>query len=561
MLFRSALLQAIKGQQDVAEGQQICPECGGPAFSNLILAEKQDACYHKVRSRYKVWPSAYASGALVQCRKKGAANWGNKKKTNEAKESPTQDYQKMMNFVQGQRLSGVPAEQQVAVALFKELEKTKAYNKQLDAELQAAGQRADIGAEQGEITSKELTKHRGELEKEKVKQQASKKQLQTLTQQLDQLKAAPNIDPEATAALERQIADLEQRMQSKQGTGVSADKIAELEKAIVAVQQGETVDAEAIEKFADGLILISEDPLSFKGAIPHASIFLADEKIREYLKPDYVITHAAKAGFSGRLAAMLFYPRAQRIHFFHGHLLYGYFSKPVSYIFKLIEKYIGKFTHKIVAIGSGVQKDLIINGVIDAEKIYVLLPGVKLNIIQSKHLNEKGFNILFVGRLTAIKNPFRVVRLAQLAKDQKLSMKFQVVGGGELLEKLLKTKNDLDLTNLEFYNWQNDLAQFYLQSNLVICTSLNEGVPLALIEATQFGNPIISMSVGSVGDIVKNNYNGFLIEDFDLDFFEYLRKLYEDKELLATFRSNSLEIYKSFTPENMKSKFIEIIQS
>ena len=44
------------------------------------LAEKKDACYYKVKSRYKVWPSAYASGALVQCRKKGAANWGNKSK-------------------------------------------------------------------------------------------------------------------------------------------------------------------------------------------------------------------------------------------------------------------------------------------------------------------------------------------------------------------------------------------------------------------------------------------------------------------------------------------------
>ena len=42
------------------------------------LDEKQDACYHKVKSRYKVWPSAYASGALVQCRKKGASNWGKK---------------------------------------------------------------------------------------------------------------------------------------------------------------------------------------------------------------------------------------------------------------------------------------------------------------------------------------------------------------------------------------------------------------------------------------------------------------------------------------------------
>ena len=33
---------------------------------------KKDACYRKVKSRYKVWPSAYASGALVKCRKKGA---------------------------------------------------------------------------------------------------------------------------------------------------------------------------------------------------------------------------------------------------------------------------------------------------------------------------------------------------------------------------------------------------------------------------------------------------------------------------------------------------------
>jgi len=41
---------------------------------------KKDACYYKVKSRYAVWPSAYASGALVKCRKVGAKNWGNKSK-------------------------------------------------------------------------------------------------------------------------------------------------------------------------------------------------------------------------------------------------------------------------------------------------------------------------------------------------------------------------------------------------------------------------------------------------------------------------------------------------
>ena len=44
---------------------------------------KRDACYRKVKARYDVWPSAYASGALVKCRKVGAANWGNKSKKNE----------------------------------------------------------------------------------------------------------------------------------------------------------------------------------------------------------------------------------------------------------------------------------------------------------------------------------------------------------------------------------------------------------------------------------------------------------------------------------------------
>lgn len=59
----------------------------GKTYNNCVKKEeteisegKKDACYHKVKARYDVWPSAYASGALVKCRKKGAKNWGNSKK-------------------------------------------------------------------------------------------------------------------------------------------------------------------------------------------------------------------------------------------------------------------------------------------------------------------------------------------------------------------------------------------------------------------------------------------------------------------------------------------------
>jgi hypothetical protein len=53
-------------------------------IEGVLEAEgEKDACYHKVKGRYKKWPSAYASGALVKCRKVGAKNWGNSSKKNE----------------------------------------------------------------------------------------------------------------------------------------------------------------------------------------------------------------------------------------------------------------------------------------------------------------------------------------------------------------------------------------------------------------------------------------------------------------------------------------------
>ena len=71
--------------------EEACPKCAGKCGKgcgcdchkvNEAEGEK-DACYHKVKARYSVWPSAYASGALVKCRKKGAKNWGNKTKKEE----------------------------------------------------------------------------------------------------------------------------------------------------------------------------------------------------------------------------------------------------------------------------------------------------------------------------------------------------------------------------------------------------------------------------------------------------------------------------------------------
>ena len=70
-----------KGKDCPVHGQKCCPNLSEEEVDEA--AGEKDACYHKVKARYSVWPSAYASGALVKCRKKGAKNWGNKTKKEE----------------------------------------------------------------------------------------------------------------------------------------------------------------------------------------------------------------------------------------------------------------------------------------------------------------------------------------------------------------------------------------------------------------------------------------------------------------------------------------------
>ena len=94
---RNTELQKLLQQSYEPEGEQIDEKCWkgykkkgmktmfGKRYPNCVKEDgvlvdegKKDACYNKVKSRYSVWPSAYASGALVKCRNVGAANWGNK---------------------------------------------------------------------------------------------------------------------------------------------------------------------------------------------------------------------------------------------------------------------------------------------------------------------------------------------------------------------------------------------------------------------------------------------------------------------------------------------------
>ena len=168
------------------------------------------------------------------------------------------DYINMLNFVKGSGLEGVPADQQVAVALFKELQKQQQKNTKLGQELSAAEKRIDQATASGDMYGQELAMHqselereRGELDKQQQKMgqidqqyagraQASEQQMRSLTDQLAQLKTKPGVDKSTAETLQNQIEKLQKE-------GIGQDKFKELQKNIESIQGMQQVDDRVIQ--------------------------------------------------------------------------------------------------------------------------------------------------------------------------------------------------------------------------------------------------------------------------------------------------------------------------
>jgi len=169
------------------------------------------------------------------------------------------EYQQMLAFTRANRVGGVPDEQQIPLALFKELKKQQQQNQALGAELDAAEQRIDQATASGELSQKELGMHRGELDRERAagekqqaavgqlgqqyaeREQASTEQIQQLASRLEQVKTMPGIDANAAKELEKQIKELGEK-------SVPSDRIAELESTIAQIQNSSIADDAEIQE-------------------------------------------------------------------------------------------------------------------------------------------------------------------------------------------------------------------------------------------------------------------------------------------------------------------------
>jgi glycosyltransferase involved in cell wall biosynthesis len=262
--------------------------------------------------------------------------------------------------------------------------------------------------------------------------------------------------------------------------------------------------------------------------------------IRKF-KPNVIHTHTAKAGVLGRLAGLIATPRAKRVHTFHGHLLVGYFSKRTTYLVVQTEKILALLSTKLVAIGNKVKQDLIQAGIGSETKFEVIFPGLQDLTVHAKGDARADLNlavtktyIVFVGRLTQIKRPDRLLDIAQFIKAQYPMAHLLVAGEGELYESTMDRAKVNELP-MSFLGWRNDIDLILSACDIAVLCSDNEGIPLTLIQAAQAGLPIVSTDVGSVSDIVKDGENGLLTEVSSTGLIKGLSVLLDDADLRKKF--------------------------
>ena len=234
-------------------------------------------------------------------------------------------------------------------------------------------------------------------------------------------------------------------------------------------------------------------------------------------RPDVVHTHTAKAGALGRLAAALCGVRV-RIHTFHGHVFHGYFGAAATQLVLLAERTLGLLSHRVLAVSEEVGRDLAgVYGVVPPGKIEVVPLGLDLEAFAAAGRGE-GRGALraeigaaadeplvgITGRLVPVKDHAFFLEAGAALLREEPRARLVVIGSGPLEEELRARARALGIEGrVHFLGWRRDTARLTADLDVAALTSLNEGTPVALIEAAAAGLPVVSRDVGGVASALR----------------------------------------------------------
>lgn len=272
-------------------------------------------------------------------------------------------------------------------------------------------------------------------------------------------------------------------------------------------------------------------------------------------EPDIVHTHMAKAGTLGRLAALAHNavrPRARRcliVHTFHGHVFHGYFGPVGSRLAVFAERCLARITDRIIAISPAQASDLAVRYRVTAPaRIEVVPLGFDLGTLLTLPPPAPSIPLrcVFVGRLVAIKDvPTLMTGFARAARVADMTLRIVGDGPGRVeLERLAIALGIVD--KVTFDGWRSDLDGVYADTDVLLLSSLNEGTPVAVIEAMASARAVVATSVGGVPDLIEDGINGLLIPAGEPDrLADALERLAGDPALRVRLGATARETVKA----------------
>jgi glycosyltransferase involved in cell wall biosynthesis len=310
--------------------------------------------------------------------------------------------------------------------------------------------------------------------------------------------------------------------------------------------------------------------------------------IKQY-KPHIVHTHASKAGFLGRMAAISCKVPII-VHTYHGHVFHSYFDNIQTSVYKNIERYLGTKSSALIAISEKQKIELSeIHKIAPAEKFHIIPLGFDLKrfwtnadekrrIFREKYkLDDDTVVVGIMGRLVPIKNHALFLDAFKKVKEKSpINIKAFIMGDGELKQALVTQciKNGLSYSTIEspnpsasviFTSWITDTDAAMAGIDIVALSSLNEGTPVSLIEAQAASKPIVSTITGGIENVVLSGETALLSPVNDLEAFSNnLYRLLIDNVLRDKFSEKGRDfVSKNFShialAENMGSLYKKLL--
>jgi len=232
------------------------------------------------------------------------------------------------------------------------------------------------------------------------------------------------------------------------------------------------------------------------------------------------------------------------------------FLKPLDFVSVLLWRISIHLATEVVAISPNPLRDFRVKKKI--HYAYVRLLDEKFGSI--KPFEERRKIVGYVGRLENEKGVRELVDAFPLVR-QKVNVDFLVVGEGSLLGQMRKVVSEKEiLSNVTFTGWVSNVHDYLNKMKLLILPSKTEGFPSVVLEAMACGTPVLATPVGDVPSIVKDGFNGFLLESTSPVYIsEKIVELLRKPKLLSQIAENaSTWVKENFSLEQVISQWQKI---